>query len=204
MNSHVVFSKRKEKKMVLYVRAGDVIFEQGDTQPSMFNIQEGKVAIVIDRGQASEKQLVELGEGQFFGEMSLLESQPRSASAVAVTDGVLEVIDEESFNGFVQANPEFAMKMLKYFSVRLRAVTADYQEACRTIAETYALPAVKEAVEKADEAKVEVAEEAEAVEDEEQPVKKKGFLARQLEKFAEVYNSDAYREIMSMQMYHHF
>lgn len=196
--------------MVLYVKAGDVIFKQGDTQPSMFNIQEGKVSIVIDRNKDSEKQLVELGEGQFFGEMSLLESLPRSASAVAVTDGVLEVINEESFNDFVQSNPEFAMKLLKYFSARLRAVTADYQEACRTIAETYALPAVKEAVAKADEENPEAAEaeevkeEAETVESEEKPVKKKGFLARQLEKFAEVYNSDAYREIMSMQMYHHF
>lgn len=170
--------------MTLFVKAGDVIFKQGDTQASMYTIQKGKVSIVIDHEKPSEKQLTELQAGQFFGEMSLLEGEPRSATAIAVTDAELEVIDADGFNGFIESNPEFAMTVLKYFSSRLRAITADYQEACRTISEVYDVAGVKEAVEKADK---EVAE----TETKEKAKAKKGFLARSMKKFKEIYESGA-------------
>lgn len=176
--------------MILYVKAGDVIFKQGDTQASMYTIQKGKVSIVIDHEKPSERQLTELQEGQFFGEMSLLEGEPRSATAIAVTDSELEVIDADGFNGFIESNPEFAMTVLKYFSSRLRAITADYQEACRTISDVYDIAGVKEAIEKADETAIENVEEAKETAETKSKTKK-GFLARSMKRFKEIYESGA-------------
>jgi CRP/FNR family transcriptional regulator, cyclic AMP receptor protein len=63
--------------------AGEVIFRQGDPGAGMFVIRRGKVRIVAHLG-AQERELVQLSQHQFFGEMALLEDAPRSASCVSV------------------------------------------------------------------------------------------------------------------------
>jgi CRP-like cAMP-binding protein len=62
---------------------GEVVFREGDPGAGMFIVRKGKVNIVIKRPDGSEQILSPIAERQFFGEMALLESAPRSASAVA-------------------------------------------------------------------------------------------------------------------------
>ncbi|MER1994525.1 MAG: cyclic nucleotide-binding domain-containing protein, partial [Eubacteriales bacterium] len=75
---------------------GDVIFNKGETGDTFFRVIAGSVEIVDDG-----KQLVVLKEGQYFGEMAILEAYPRSATAIALEDGTrLEEISESDANNY--------------------------------------------------------------------------------------------------------
>ena len=114
-----------EKKL----NPGEVLFEEGDKGEVMYLIREGKIKITKGKGE-DEKVLAVLKEGDFFGEMSIIESAPRSASAIAVTPVSLLVIDKETFKSKIKENPliEYVLETL---SRRLR--TADEQMRMLTI-----------------------------------------------------------------------
>lgn len=96
-------------------RAGDVIFEKGDTAQEMFVVKEGKVAINLDG-----KVLEEVGPYGIFGEMALVDNSPRSAAAIAITDVALLSIDEDGFQKHVLTTPHFALEVLRITVQRLR------------------------------------------------------------------------------------
>lgn len=95
--------------------AGAEICREGDEGHTMFAIVEGKVEIV--RGG---KVLETLGDGEFFGEMSLLDKSPRSATARAKTDCRIVAIDEKRFGFMVQQTPFFALEVMRALATRLR------------------------------------------------------------------------------------
>lgn len=70
-------------------RAGEPVFAQGDPGLGMYIIQNGEVAIMIEDKEGQRRELAVLSEGDFFGELGLLDESPRSASAVARTDCLL-------------------------------------------------------------------------------------------------------------------
>jgi Cyclic nucleotide-binding domain/FHA domain len=100
-------------------KAGDTVFEEGQAGAEMFIIQEGEVEILKD-SEGNSHQLALLEEGDFFGEMAILESLPRTATARAVTDCALVRIDRNSFDQLVKHDPEIAIRMLRKLSFRLR------------------------------------------------------------------------------------
>jgi CRP-like cAMP-binding protein len=95
------------------VPAGTEICRAGEPGHTMFAI--GTVEIV--RG---ERLLETLAAGEFFGEMSLLDQSPRSATARAKTDCRIVTIDEKRFGFMVQQTPFFALEMLRTLAKRLR------------------------------------------------------------------------------------
>ena len=111
-----------------------IIFRQGDAADCMYAVRGGCVGIFLDYGGSGETKLNELGEGQYFGEMGLLDSAPRSATAVSLSDGtVLERIADDGFQDFFEENPNQIVNMLAQMCARLRRVTRNYDEACRTV-----------------------------------------------------------------------
>ncbi len=106
------------------VPAGTVVFQEGDPGQDMYIIQAGRVKIT-KRVRDMEKTLVVLGHGEFFGEMSILNDKPRSASAIAVDDCDLLVIDRRTFEAMVKGNPEIALRIIKKLAARLQE--ADHQ-----------------------------------------------------------------------------
>ena len=117
-------------------RRNDVIFRQGDPAGCMYAVRSGAVAVVLDYGGPDETKLTELRAGQYLGEMGLLDSAPRSATAVSLSDDtVLERIAESDFQAFFDENPELLLSMLQQMSSRLRRITRDYAGACRTVAD---------------------------------------------------------------------
>jgi CRP-like cAMP-binding protein len=111
------------------LKEGEVLFNEGDRGEIMYLIREGKIKITKGKG-AEEKTLAVLKEGDFFGEMAIIDGSPRSAGAVAVTPVSLLVIDKESFKEKLSENPliEYVLETL---SRRLR--TADEQIRLLTI-----------------------------------------------------------------------
>ncbi len=106
-------------KFLTHFEEGHVIFHEGDEGEDMYIIQTGKVAIT-KKVKDGETTLAVLEKGDFFGEMAILERQPRSASAEVVEAGDLIVISGEVFGDMIKANPEIAVRMLRKYSIRLR------------------------------------------------------------------------------------
>jgi CRP-like cAMP-binding protein len=103
--------------------SGDQIFAQGDLGTEMYIIQEGEVHIVKHITGESHV-LSKLEKGDFFGEMALLESVPRTADAVAATEVRVLVINGARFDEMLRKNPEVAVRIIRKYSKRLREANA--------------------------------------------------------------------------------
>jgi CRP/FNR family cyclic AMP-dependent transcriptional regulator len=94
---------------------GENIVSKGESGVGFYLILEGAVDIKSDG-----KTLTKLGPGQFFGEMSVLDNQPRSADVVVVEPTRCLTLSAWSFNAMISENPKIALRMLQEFVRRLR------------------------------------------------------------------------------------
>src|SRR5499425_3501595 len=97
------------------VPAGTVIFEEGTSGTEMFGVVEGEVEVRLPNGAVRK-----LGPDETFGEMAIIDSSPRSATVVAVTDTKLAVIDRRTFLFLVHETPTFALQVMSSMAQRLR------------------------------------------------------------------------------------
>jgi len=116
------------QNFVVPYSAGEVVFREGDDGSEMYIIQSGSVAIYKEvDGKELFKKVFERGD--FFGEMSLLESVSRSATAEVLEDTELIVINAATFNQMIQSNAEIAVRMLRKLSTRLRVTNQELENA---------------------------------------------------------------------------
>ena len=101
------------------VRAGGVIFREGEDADELFVIKSGYVRI-----QIGNRIVADLTTDTIFGEMALIDDEPRSATAVAITDVELVPVSERQFLFLVSQTPYFALKVMRVLAQRLR-VTKD-------------------------------------------------------------------------------
>ncbi|MEM9553759.1 MAG: cyclic nucleotide-binding domain-containing protein [Acidobacteriota bacterium] len=111
-------SKKKVKHAVSFA-AGEVIFQEGDLGTEMYIIHEGSVEILKDF-KGERQTLTELAQGDFFGEMSILEDLPRTATARAASDVTLLEINFSTFDQMLRTMPEIGVRMMRKLSRRLR------------------------------------------------------------------------------------
>jgi CRP/FNR family cyclic AMP-dependent transcriptional regulator len=99
---------------------GEIIFNEGDDGIDLYVIQSG--AVQITRGTASRPEVVaDLGAGDFFGEMSVVLGEARTASAVAVGQTDLLAVDGETLEVMCIERPEIGIRMIQRLAVRLIA-----------------------------------------------------------------------------------
>jgi uncharacterized membrane protein len=98
---------------------GDVIFNQGDEGSSLFIVEDGGVEISYGEGKGKVR-LATLFTGQYFGELSLFDGAPRSATATAVKRSRLIRLDRDDLVDFVNKNPGAALRIIAEMSERLR------------------------------------------------------------------------------------
>jgi CRP-like cAMP-binding protein len=125
--AHLTFRELKEVAAIVHrreYRSGEPVFHQGDPGLGMYIIQEGAVSIVLAEGDSGQKELAVLSEGDFFGELGLLDESARSASAVCKTDclligffrpDLLELIERKAALGI-----KIVMKLAEIVGERLR------------------------------------------------------------------------------------
>src|SRR5438874_979981 len=101
-------------------KAKTSLFRAGDEGDAMYLIERGKVRICVQGTDGRDMTLTELGRGDFFGEMALLDGQRRSADAVVVEDATLAVLSREHFLSFMRGSPDVALEMLTALANRLR------------------------------------------------------------------------------------
>jgi hypothetical protein len=102
---------------------GEVIFREGDESSEAYRLLSGEVEISIET-VAGPKVLARISEGEFFGEMSLIDDKPRSATATALTDCEAEVFHEENFSARVLGDADNLHLYLRTLFDRLRATDA--------------------------------------------------------------------------------
>src|SRR5215475_5083893 len=101
-------------------KAKTTLFRAGDEGDAMYLIEQGKVRTSVKTSDGRDMTLTELGRGDFFGEMVLLDGQPRSADAIVAEDARLAVLSREHFLSFMRSNPNVALEMLTALANRLR------------------------------------------------------------------------------------
>src|SRR6267143_1591332 len=101
-------------------KAETSLFRAGDEGDAMYLIERGKVRISVGATNGRDMTLTELGRGDFFGEMALLDGQRRSADALVAEDARLAVLSREHFLSFMRSNPDVALEMLTALANRLR------------------------------------------------------------------------------------
>src|SRR5262252_2690794 len=114
-------------KFLTHFTNGHILFKEGEEGDDMYIIQSGKVAIK-KKVKEGDTTLAVLEKGDFFGEMSILERLPRSATAEVIEDGDLIVISGETFGDMIKANPEIAVRMLRKQSIRLRETNRQLEQ----------------------------------------------------------------------------
>ena len=100
-----------------FFKKGDYIFKQGDPGDVMYAIVDGEVEITVD---GSQRNIVRSGE--VLGEMALIDKKPRSATAIAISDCKVVVINEQRFNFLIQQTPIFVTQIMKVMSDRIRTM----------------------------------------------------------------------------------
>ena len=103
-----------------YSKDETILLEDDSSNHSFFIIAKGQVKVFITGIEGREAILALLNEGEFFGEMSLLDGDPRSASVKAVEDSELVMIRREDFLQELKILPELSMALLVEMSKRLR------------------------------------------------------------------------------------
>lgn len=111
--------RREVPDFVVELPAGAHVFEEGDLGTEMYIIQEGRIEI-FKRIDGRESRLAVLEKGDFFGEMSVLEDLPRTATARTAEESRLLQINGSTFDQMLRSHPEIAVRMMRKLSRRLR------------------------------------------------------------------------------------
>jgi CRP-like cAMP-binding protein len=104
------------------VAAGDALFAEGETGDAMYAVVEGDF-VLTHQGRVVE----EVGAGGILGEMALIDSEPRSATATARTTARVVRVDQKQFTFLVHEHPTFSLQVIRIMAERLRRanVSAD-------------------------------------------------------------------------------
>jgi CRP/FNR family cyclic AMP-dependent transcriptional regulator len=96
-----------------------ILFSEGDRSDSLYVICSGKIKVTINDREGNEVILAMLGPGEYFGEMALLDSEPRSACAITKEPTQLLIFSKNDFMDIFSSNP-IAFNLLKGLITRLR------------------------------------------------------------------------------------
>ena len=111
---------------------GEIIVRQGEPGDCMFVVQSGTVEVLReDDGETTV--LAELGPNDFFGEMSLFEHEPRSATVRAKRNARVLTVDRKTLFRRIQSDPSLALNLLRTMSHRIRALDRRLAAACSAL-----------------------------------------------------------------------
>ena len=108
---------------------GEIIIKEGDSGNTFYQILEGKVGVYKNYGKDDQVQIAILEQGQYFGEMAVIEGYPRNSSVVAEGDATVSEIAAEELNEYISQNPDKILTIMKLLGDRIKNMTDDYNEA---------------------------------------------------------------------------
>lgn len=130
-----------ESLPILVVEAGQPVFREGDTAREMYVVLGGEMEVQKRARRGSETRVAVLGPGDWFGEMSILDVQPRSATVVALAPSRLLRVTSESLDGLyrrdLKAYSLIVLNIARELSRRLRVADALIADIVANVTETY-------------------------------------------------------------------
>jgi len=107
---------------------GAVVFAEGDDGDRLYVVADGKIKLVHASPDGRETLLAIMGPGDMFGELSLFDPGPRTATAVAVTDTVLLGLNQQALRAWLTGRPEVAEALLRALAQRVRRTNENLSE----------------------------------------------------------------------------
>ncbi len=101
-------------------RPGELIFQQDDPGQVLYLVETGQVRIFVEGENGQETSVTFCGPGDVFGELAVIDEDPRSASAVAVKDTALLTLGRDRFREHLRRSPQLALNFMRALSVRVR------------------------------------------------------------------------------------
>lgn len=104
--------------------AGEILVNQGDTSGDLFSVVQGRLKVVSVAGEGEETLLSVMSSGDVFGEIALLDEEPRSASVVAAETCRLLVVPRDSFRALLCQMPMLALRLLALMARQIRRLSS--------------------------------------------------------------------------------
>jgi CRP/FNR family transcriptional regulator len=101
-------------------RRGDIVFAEGESGDALYVVVEGKVKVFRTSPDGRENMLAVLGPGEMFGELSLFDPGPRTATVATITDCELASLAHEALRPWLSGRPEIGVQLLQALAQRLR------------------------------------------------------------------------------------
>ena len=114
---------------------GEVIFHEGETGKSFFQITDGTAGVYLHYGEENQRKLADMRAGQFFGEMAVIDAWPRSTTVVAEDSLHVIEIDEGMLNEYFREKPDMIRALICQLGRRLFELTVEYEEVNAVIRE---------------------------------------------------------------------
>jgi CRP/FNR family cyclic AMP-dependent transcriptional regulator len=102
-----------------------LLISEGDHSDTLFFIHQGKVKIFVSEQEGKEAILNIQGPGEYFGELALIDSSPRSASAITLESSLLSLVPRANFEQCLVERPTLALKLIRSLSCRVRTLTEE-------------------------------------------------------------------------------
>ncbi|MES2824187.1 MAG: Crp/Fnr family transcriptional regulator [Pseudomonadota bacterium] len=100
-----------------------ILVSEGDESTHLYIVRKGTASAYLNNDDGRQVNLNYMQEGDYFGELSLLDGKPRSASVIAITDCEIILISKTNFNELLRKDPEFALLLLTELTRRVRELT---------------------------------------------------------------------------------
>ena len=118
------------------LKKGTIVFSQGDPGNCMYFIRWGKVGLYTGYKTLGQKKVAELTQGDYFGEMGLIDGEERPVTAVTLDkDTQLECVTKESFGQFLLNNPNKVYQIIEQLCHTLRQTTKNYLSVCQKVSD---------------------------------------------------------------------
>ena len=114
-------------KKVVYAK-GEVVFREGDVGSCFYQIEEGTAGVYLHYGEAEQRKLTDMNPGQYFGEMAVIETYPRSTTIAAESELHVIEIAEGDLNAYFTEQPDKIYALMRQLGDRIRSLTAEYDE----------------------------------------------------------------------------
>ncbi len=101
----------------------------------VYQVKAGAVDVIVNYETPNEKKLTTLAPGAYFGEIALIEGCPHSATAVAAEDCEVNLITDQEFYDVAKKDPKMIVELVGNLGIRIRSLTKDYMEVCKTLKE---------------------------------------------------------------------
>ena len=108
------------KLVVMQAKSGDTVFREGDPARDFFVVMSGEMEVQKRSQSGLDARVALLGPGDWFGEMSVLLGEPRSATIVALSDGRARRLTRDAFEQAVVGDPTHALVLMRQLAGRLR------------------------------------------------------------------------------------